>query len=149
MERRERLLQEEAEAWEELSALVRRLTPEQMETPGLNAEGWSVKDLLWHCGCWAARACREIERIRQGTFTPYADDTDELNARFLQEGRIQDLGTVKAEWISARQRARHEFATLPEVTSEAEEWFEESGPIHYRDHLKELRSWAERLTGGR
>lgn len=148
MDRVEELLQQETVAWEELSSLVARLTPEQLEQPGMNEEGWSVKDLLWHYGCWSARTVREIERIREGTYDGYHDETDALNAEFLAEGRRCDLGTVKAEWVSARQMARQAIASLPEASAEAEDWFEESGPVHYRDHLRELRPWAERLTSG-
>ena len=146
MDRVEQFLQQEAAAWEEVSSLVARLGPEQLEETGMNDEGWSVKDLLWHYGCWSARTVREIDRIREGTYDGYHDDTEALNAEFLVEGRRCDLDTVKAEWVSARQMARHAIASLPEASREAEEWFEESGPVHYRDHLKELRPWVERLT---
>ncbi len=149
MERVEEFLQEEAESWKDVSSLVASLTREQLEQQGMNEEGWSVKDLLWHYGCWSARTVREIERIREGTYDGYHDDTDALNAEFLVEGRRCDLATVKAEWVSARQMSRQAIASLSRATPEAEDWFEESGPIHYREHLKELRPWVEKLIAGR
>jgi hypothetical protein len=36
------------------------------------------------------------------------------------------------------------FGELPEVTAEADEWLDESGPRHYAEHLPALRAW---LTG--
>ena len=42
---------------------------------------------------------------------------------------------------SARLKARECFATLPVVTPDAWEWFEESGPLHYAAHAKDLEAW--------
>jgi hypothetical protein len=39
-----------------------------------------------------------------------------------------------------------EWAALPKVTPEAEEWFRESGPEHYQEHLDDLRAWVGKLT---
>jgi hypothetical protein len=36
-----------------------------------------------------------------------------------------------------------EFNLLPELTPVAEEWFRESGPEHYQEHLPRLREWAK------
>jgi hypothetical protein len=142
------LLRAEDEGWTELKSLLDALSPEQMLEPGLTLEGWSVKDLLWHLGAWCAKAGVMLERIRAGTYDGWGQDenVDELNARFLEEGRRVDLATAKAELYAARNRALMEWAALPEVTPEAEEWFRESGPEHYREHLDDLRAWVNRLT---
>ncbi len=59
---------------------------------------------------------REIERIRMGTYVERAwDDTDEFNAKILEEGRRQDLDTVRSEWAAARTKARAEWSALDEV----------------------------------
>jgi hypothetical protein len=34
---------------------------------------------------------------------------------------------------------------LGEVRPDADEWFEESGPAHYDEHLPDLHPWVERL----
>jgi len=146
MGRREELAEAESRAWKELHELVGRLTPEQVEEPGINADGWSTKDLLWHIGCWTAESARQLERIRVGTYEERDwDDTDDLNARYLEEGRRMDLPTVRSELTSARARALEEWSLLADPTPEAIEWFEESGAIHYGDHLGELRRYVERL----
>jgi hypothetical protein len=89
-----------------------------------------------------------LERIRVGTYDggDNASNVDELNARFLVEGRRLDLATVTAELYAARNHALVEFAAIPEVTPEAEEWFRESGPEHYDEHLGDLRAWVGKLT---
>lgn len=147
MDEKAKLVQEEDELWAEVSALVALLTPEQLEEPGM-ADDWSVKDLLWHLCCWTAEAARQLERVRLGTYIEQDWDTDGLNQRYLEESRRQDLATVRAELAAARTRALHEWAALEEVTPEAIEWFGESGPEHYREHLGDLRPWVERLTAG-
>jgi hypothetical protein len=89
-----------------------------------------------------------LERIRTGTYDGWgqAASVDELNTRFREEGRRLDLSTVKAELYAARNRALMEWAALPKVTPEAEEWFRESGPEHYQEHLDDLRVWVGTLT---
>jgi hypothetical protein len=37
------------------------------------------------------------------------------------------------------------FNELSEITPIAEEWFVESGPEHYAEHLPRLREWADEL----
>jgi len=146
--RREDLLRSEDRGWAELHSLLDALSPRQMLEPGLTPEGWSVKDLLWHLGAWWAEAVIMLERIRAGTYDrkDEATSVDELNARFLEEGRRLDLATVKPELYAARNQALLGFAALPELTPEAEEWFRESGPEHYEDHLDDLRAWGSKLT---
>jgi hypothetical protein len=148
--RRQELLEAEDRGWHELEAMWFPLSPAQVEESGMIAEGWSVKDLLWHLGAWWAEAGMMLERIVVGTYESQDDwGTDEKNARFLEEGRRVDLSTVKAELFSARNRALLDFAGLPEVTHDAEEWFEETGPLHYRGHADDLRRWVEKLTAKR
>ncbi len=146
--RREELLREEDAAWDELFSLVDGFTPEQMEEPGLTEAGWSVKDLLWHLQCWTAEASRQLERVRLGTYVERDWDTDDLNDKYFQESRNLDLATVRACLSASRSRVLHEWDLAGEITPEAVEWFEESGPIHFRDHMADLRAWAEKLASG-
>jgi hypothetical protein len=148
MVRREDLLRSEDRGWNELHSLVETLSRQQMLEPGLTPDGWSVKDLLWHLGAWWAKAGVMLERMRVGTYEggSHGSSVDELNARFLEEGRRLDLATVTAELYAARNHALVEFAALPEVTPEAEEWFRESGPEHYDEHMDDLRGWVDKLT---
>jgi len=148
MVRREDLLRSDDRGWNELHSLLEALSRQQMLEPGLTPDGWSVKDLLWHLGAWWAKAGVMLERIRVGTYEGggHGSSVDELNARFLEEGRRLDVSTVTAELYAARNHALVEFAALPEVTPEAEEWFRESGPEHYDEHLDDLRAWVDKLT---
>jgi len=147
MDRRGELLRVERERWQEFSALIDRVPADRMEEPTLSADGWSVKDLLWHMACWDREAARELERVRLGTYVDRDYDTDEENMRFLEEGRRTGLATVRTELFASRRRVVEEMAALPEVTPPAEEWFSESAYKHVDDHLPELRRFVERRPG--
>lgn len=146
MDERTKLVQEEDEAWAEIEALTTSLTEQHMEEPGLTPAGWSVKDLLWHFCCWTAESARQLERIRMGTYEEQDWDTDALNDRFFRESQRMDIPLIKTQLAASRSRALAEWGALPELTPEAVEWFGESGSLHYREHIPDLRTWVEKLT---
>jgi hypothetical protein len=140
MDREELLAREEA-AWQKLHGALAGLTTEQLLTPTLNAEGWAPRDLMFHVGGWLAEAVRQLERMRVGTFAEPDLDVDAINDEWFQLSRRLDVETVEAELMSSRARMLEALAALPEVTPAAQEWFEESGELHYTEHLRELRAW--------
>src|SRR6266545_3926161 len=88
MARREELLRAEAEGWEAFVALLDAVPPDRLESPGLNAEGWAVRDAMWHVAFWCADAARALHEIAEGRFDrvrePYGDDeVNRLNDREL------------------------------------------------------------------
>lgn len=139
MDRKAQMMRDEDERHIEFAALIERLSPEEMLEPTLNADGWSVKDLLWHMAAWNAESARELERIVAGTYTHRDYDTDELNRRFMAEGEHHDLATVKTEWLATRNQALKAWEAIGEITPQAIEWFYGSGAEHLDDHLPELR----------
>jgi hypothetical protein len=146
MDRREDLLRAEAEGWEELVAVLARATPERLEEPGLNAEGWSAKDALWHLAYWCEDAGRALAEIREGTFDPAAEpegsaEVDAINAAELERSRAMALQEVLAEFHRARDGMLERVGELASLTEDAEEWLDESGPLHYAEHLPALRAW--------
>jgi hypothetical protein len=144
-DRKAEYVRREDRGWAELRALVDSLTPEQIVRDGYQ-EGWSVKDLLAHLGCWFAEAARILEQIRLGTFAGWDGDVDECNRRWYEIWRIQDLRTVWAELHSGRARFLEEWGRLPEVDGTAEQWFRETAWEHYDEHLPRLREWVAGLN---
>jgi nicotinate-nucleotide adenylyltransferase len=142
------LAEAEHRAWAELCSVIESFDPAQLERPGYSP-GRSVKDLMAHVGCWLAEAGQILEQIRLGTYLGGDYDVEELNARFHELSRDQPLSLVRVELAAARNRLLQEWAALPEVTPEAEEWFDESGPAHYLRHLDRLRAWARELGAAR
>jgi hypothetical protein len=140
------LLSAEDVGWTEFIGLVETLTAEQMEEPGYFTEGWSVKDLLGHIGGWQAETVQVLEQIRMGTYTPLRVDVDAFNQQFFEANKDLPLPVVRSECWSARNRMLEEWNGLPEVVPDAEEWFAESGPGHYAEHVDRLREWVAELS---
>lgn len=145
MATKDELRRAEDAGWGELGGLIESMDPAKLEQPGYS-EDWSVKDLMAHIAGWQAETVQVLEQIRFGTFRPFDHDVDEMNRRFHEANRDQPLPVVRAEMAAARNRMLEEFNRLPEVTPEAEEWFRESGPEHYQEHLGRLREWARELS---
>jgi uncharacterized damage-inducible protein DinB len=145
---REELSQREATGWADLQAAVARLTPEERDRSGINADGWSVKDVLWHVAHWLDDLSRMLEEMRAGTF---ADDegsdeeTDAENSRVLAESRSMALADVGRALEEAHERMLAAWARLPEVTEAAQKWFVWETIEHYEEHLPEVLASAPEL----
>ena len=131
--------------WGELAELVSSLTPEQLEEHAYTEDGWSVKDLMAHIAAWLAEAAQVFEQIRYGTYRTERRDVDALNRRFYEANKDLPAPVVRAQCAAARNRMLVEWSALPEITPEAREWFRESGPEHYAEHLPRLRDWVRSL----
>jgi hypothetical protein len=147
MGRREDVLRAEDEAWRRVEHAVDGLGPEELERPGLGADAWSIKDLLWHLARWQEEAARVLSQaawdVDRGSTEP--GWVDRLNAEALAAGRRMDLEGVRAGGRERRARMRSAFEALAELPPAAVEWFEESGPLHYAEHGDDLARWTERL----
>lgn len=146
MGRREELLRAEAEGWEQMNQLLTATPPEILERSGLNPEGWAVRDLMWHVAFWCADTARAFEEMKDGTFDATLEpegpaQVDPINDAELERSRRMSLEQVRDGWFEARGAMLERFGELPELTSEADEWFDETGPLHYAKHLPELRVW--------
>lgn len=145
MARTRELAAAEDRAFVEFDGLLESLAPAQMEEPGYFPEGWSAKDLMAHIGSWQADTGLVLQQIRNGTHRDEPVDVDEYNRRFYEANADLPLPVVRAEYHAARTRMITEWNALEEVTPAAEEWFRESGEIHYAEHLPRLREWAQEL----
>ena len=147
MARREELLRAEAEGWEAFVALADAVPPDLVDLPGLNAEGWAVRDVMWHVAFWCSDAARALGEIAEGRFDrvrePYADaEVNRLNDRELERSRGMQVDEVRAELHRARAAMLERFGALAGITADADEWFEKSGPAHYAEHAPELEAWV-------
>ena len=146
---REDLLRQEAEGWQRIDGLLARLTLEQIERPGYTDEGWSVKDMMWHVAAWSQDTVRVLGDMGAGTWdgedpSEVAGYTDRVNGEWFARSRTMGVEEVRAAWYAARERLLESFGALGEVTPDAEEWFDETGPAHYAEHLPGLQAWVER-----
>ena len=102
---------------------------------------------MWHVTFWCADAARALAEIGAGTFDRASEredprEIDSRNDAQLARSRAMERAEVEAELHRARASMLERFGALHVLTAEADEWFEESGPIHYAEHLPELRSFA-------
>src|SRR4029453_4375216 len=107
MARREELLRAEAEGWEAFVALADAGPPDIVGRPGLNAEGWAVRDVMWHVAFWCADAARGLSAMAEGRFDrvrePYRGaEGNHLTDRWLERSRGMQVGEVRAELRRAR-----------------------------------------------
>jgi hypothetical protein len=145
MDPKRELCEAEDAAWNRLMALIESLSPEQIEVPGPLPGGWSVKDLMAHLCSWQAETVQVLEQIRNETYRRREIDVDAMNAEFYEVHRDIPLSMIRAGLWSARTRMLTEWNLLPDVTPDAEEWFRESGPAHYQEHLPPLEDLVATL----
>jgi hypothetical protein len=144
----DRLLAQEQAGWRALHDTFGSLSPERFEEPGMTPEGWSAKDVMFHVGAWMAEAECQLTRMRMGTYRHEdfpRERIDAMNREWFEVSRTLDPDSVRAGFHAARVRMLQEWEQLGDVTPLAWEWFEESGPIHYAEHLRDLRTFVERL----
>jgi hypothetical protein len=147
MGRREDLLRAEAEGWAELVSLLARVPQARLGVPGLNEAGWSVADLVWHLAFWCSDAAEALGRMRDGTFDRGAEpdgpaEVDPINDAQLERSREMPVAEISRALPGARAAMLERFGELESPTADADEWFDESGPLHYAQHLPALRAWV-------
>src|SRR6476469_2219257 len=82
---REALLGREDEAWAAFSKAFIEIPEDRRDVEGV-VPGWSVKDLVWHCGYWADYVGDVLERLAAGQPEPPDQDWDALNRMVADDG---------------------------------------------------------------
>jgi DinB superfamily len=142
MDRRE-LLNREASSWEALMAAVARVPEDRRAEPGA-VPGWSVADLVWHCGYWVDDAARRIEAIAADT--PEPDDPEvvwqKTNDEVAAQSKAISWDEVVARSEAARGRIRAVLSSLSEIPPAAESEFVGETFEHYDEHAAEIERFA-------
>jgi hypothetical protein len=144
---RDRLQHDEEDAWQALLRSFAHVPSDRFEEPTLTPEGWSPKDAMFHVGYWLADCARVLDEIATRTFDREAEDAidiEALNGRGFVRSQGMDSEAVRAGFLAARSHALEAFGRLESLTSDAWEWFEESGPLHYRKHIEDVDRWLQR-----
>ena len=140
----EGLLADEERGWLALTEVFGDVPPDRFDEPSVTEEGWSPKDVMYHVAAWSEEAAKVLGRMAAGTHRENDPDIQALNEEWFEEGRGLDNDVVRIRFAKGRVAMRQVFSTLTEVDAQAWEWFEESGPRHYEEHLPDLRSFLER-----
>lgn len=141
--------------------LLERLSvvrPESMTTPGLIGD-WSARELIAHLGYWAGHAAEVIHAVEEGRADEVGvgePSVDEVNDTVARIARQTSLATVrKREAASVEALVERVQALDPSLLAvrlpegaTLEQGIREDGPIHYREHLDELRAALEARPRG-
>jgi hypothetical protein len=148
MPTRDELLAREASSWEAFDRAVGRVDQGDRERPDA-LEGWSVKDLVWHCAYWTDFCAAALERAGEGPFAdPFAGEDDEYwdaeNARIAVTSAAMTWEQVTEGAAAARARVRAALganAVEGALTCFGEETF-----VHYDEHAVHVAAFADRLA---
>jgi Mycothiol maleylpyruvate isomerase N-terminal domain len=144
---RDELLRREEAAWAEFVAEVGRVPEHRRSEEGV-VPGWSVNDLLFHCGRWAVVATEHLEAMRTGVVADKGEDddpTDTRNARWAEESKSMAYEDAMASALADREGARQALMALPAVDDVASSWFTEETYDHYQEHTEEISRFADSL----
>ena len=140
------LLADEERGWLELTEIFGDVPLDRFDEPSVTNEGWSPKDVMYHVAAWAEEAAKVLGRIAAGTHRESEPDTQALNDEWFEAGRGLEDDIVRMRFAKGRVAMRQAFSRLPGFDANAWEWFEESGPRHYEQHLPDLLAFLERST---
>ena len=141
---RQQLLDREATSWEALMGAVARV-PEARRTELGAVPGWSVADLVWHCGYWVDDAARRIELIAAGSPEPEEPEAvwQKTNDEVAEQSKAMSWDEVVERSEAARERIRTVFAALSDVPPAAESEFVDETFEHYDEHAVEIRRFVD------
>lgn len=140
----QQLLDREASSWEALMGAVARV-PESRRTELGVVPGWSVADLVWHCGYWVDDAARRIELIAAGRLEPEEPESvwQKTNDEVAEQSKAMSWDEVVGRSEAARERIRTVFAALSDVPPAAESEFVDETFEHYDEHAVEIRRFVD------
>jgi hypothetical protein len=144
---RERLFLDERAGWRALQGALAAIEPGRRSEPSVPPGGWSVDITLHHVGAWLDLCGDVLERISAGSWDPATAPeeapgfVDRWNAEQVERARALTPDAVDVFVARARERALAAFEALPDVDRDAWNWFEESGPMHYAEHVHDLVAW--------
>ena len=116
-------------------------------------EGWTVHDLVWHCGYWSDHGADALELALAGRgaeFTYDSAETDAMNASETEVGRRQDPAAVRLREEQAHARFRAALARVADDLLDlrlgngdsVEAVIRYDGPDHYAEHASHLEAAA-------
>ena len=144
---RDQLLRDEDLAWSTFVAEIGRV-PEHVRAEVGVVPGWSVNDLVYHCGRWAAVGADKLDQLRRGEQVTEDDDGEASNQMWAAESKSMTYQEAMARALAERERARRALEAFDTVDHEAALWFSEETTDHYAEHAQEIARFADSLGPG-
>src|SRR5215210_8698485 len=110
----EELLQREQEAWAAFIDAVGTVSQDRREEPGV-VPGWSLHDMVWHCGYWAGYVVDVFDKLARGESTDDDHDWDAADAKVIEDGRAMSWEQVVTASEGNRERVRAALSSLPKL----------------------------------
>jgi hypothetical protein len=144
--------------WQELDALFRRLTPDELERALYTEDGpgWKIRDLIPHIATWQGRAALAAQQTLRTGIAPKPDErvrafigvtgeVDDMNEDTFRIWRGRKLADLLAEFRAKHDELMRGLAALaPEqmMNGDAPDdlfmAFRVPGLVHLRNHRGEL-----------
>ena len=141
MTTKEELLQLEDTAWLAFVDAFAAIPEDRRDVEGV-VPGWTVHDLVWHCGYWAGYVADVLRKIARGESTDDDQNWDAFNATVIEEGRTMTWDQIIVQSERNRELVREAMQALPTLTDEALEEFRGETYAHYDEHAAEIRAFA-------
>ena len=141
MATKEELLQREDEAWSAFVDAFGSVPADRRSDPGV-VPGWSVHDMVWHCGYWVGYVVDILGKIARGESTDDSQDWDAVNASVTEEGRTMSWDEIIVASEQNRVRVREALQALSTLTEAAVDEFRGETFEHYEEHTAEVRAFA-------
>jgi hypothetical protein len=137
----EEVLEREDRAWSTFVDAFGTVPEDRRDQEGV-VPGWSVHDMVWHCGYWAGYVAGVLAKIGRDEPTDDSQDWGALDAMVLEDGRGKSWDEVIVESERNRVRAREALQALPSLTDAAIEEFGGETYEHYDEHAAQIRAFA-------
>ena len=140
---RDEMRRREHEGWSAFMAAVERIPSDRRSEPGV-VPGWSVKDLVWHCGRWADWVREPLGRIRDGSYQRDREyPGEQMNVDWAEESKGLSWDEVMSGVEAMRRDAVAALEALPLVDDDAVREFSDETFEHYAEHAEEIVRFAE------
>ncbi|WP_028612581.1 DinB family protein [Paenibacillus harenae] len=146
--------------YKEFNEGIKRLSPEQMETPGVNGK-WSIKEVISHFIAHEQFALTEIRYALEGKhYEPEETDINLFNEQAVAVRRDQSLEQIIQAWDASFRQVVAVVEGLPESAFDPFGEFTRllgdtvDGALgnntyqHYAEHLLTIMNWISKLPRG-
>ncbi|OZB94197.1 DinB family protein [Paenibacillus sp. XY044] len=154
---KDELLRRLHHGYKEFNEGIKRLSPEQMETPGVNGK-WSIKEVIAHFIAHEQFALTEIRYALAGkSYEPEETDINIFNEQAVTVRRNQSLEQIIQAWDASFRQVVTVIEELPESTFEPFGEFTRvlgdtvDGALgnntyqHYAEHLSTIKNWISKI----